>query len=46
MEILAQEYGWTLTEIRSLSTIDVMALWRIVIKRRDLEKAQSKKAGR
>jgi len=46
MEILAREYGWTLTEIRSLSITDVLALWRVIVKRGDIEKARSKKSGR
>jgi len=46
MDIIAREYGWTLTEIRALPIPDVLALWKIIVKRKDLEKAASKKQGR
>tara|TARA_R100001143_G_scaffold63549_1_gene71784 strand:- start:12199 stop:12339 length:141 start_codon:yes stop_codon:yes gene_type:complete len=46
MDVLAREYGWTPADIRALPISDVMAFWRIITMRRDIEQARAKKAGR
>lgn len=44
MDVIAREYGWTFQDIREMSVSEVMAVWKVITTRRDLEKAAQKRA--